>query len=136
VIIAINLYTAYGVCSREFQYNTLLAQWKENLAEGEATAEVEPDIAVDVFNLQAETDEPEEPSDSYDELYTEAEFMDYFFVAMQCINIGLSGYGLYTTITGSYYWFTFGRNISVLGTAIYNVVMIFLDWRTFVYKRH
>jgi hypothetical protein len=84
VIVAINLYTVYGVCSREFQYNTLLAKWNEASTETEANADadVEPDASVDVFNLMAETDEPEELTDSFDENYTEAEFMDYFFVAM------------------------------------------------------
>ena len=82
VIVAINLYTVYGVCSREFQYNTLLAKWKEAKTEANADADVEPDASVDVFNLMAETDEPEELTDSFDENYTEASFMDYFFVIM------------------------------------------------------
>ena len=72
VIVGVNMYSAYGVCSRELQYNTLLAKWKEAKTEANADADVEPDASVDVFNLMAETDEPEELTDSFDENYTEA----------------------------------------------------------------
>ena len=133
LIIAITGYNTYAVCSREHIYKTLLAKWEARIEEAGANELVEPDPATDVFNLLAETDQP---ADSYDEIYTTADFMDFFFVIMQGVNIGIAGYGVYTALVSSFYWFAFGRNISTAITSIYNVVMAALDWRTFVYKRH
>ena len=55
---------------------------------------------------------------------------------MQGIKAGLSGYKVYTSMVGSYYWYDFGNAITSCVTAIYNIVIILLDWEKFVYDRH
>ena len=71
-----------------------------------------------------------------DPAYIEPVFGDYSFLAMQCLAIVTGGYHVYTSMTSSYYWFNFGRNITIVFTAIANVAMIAFDWQGFVYDRH
>ena len=82
---------------------------------------------------EEDTKEPKHPE--FDQRFTEAKAFDYVFVVMQGVRAALSGLKVYQSMMSSYYWFDFGYALSNLVTAVWNIVVIIMDWEAFVYGR-
>ena len=145
------LFKIYGAtmkCIEERTYFETLEMWQEadfDEAEtmDEPVEEAEEELVEDDFfilrsDIKLRDDAPWEPVNhpEYDEAWMEAGFGDYTFLVFQFIKVGLMGYKVYTSILSSYYWFSFGNSIVHCVTAIYNIIVIFLDWEKFIYDRH
>lgn len=159
LLAGLSVYSTYAVCSKEAEYielfeyllgdhmeehemeeaddtnvEALLARLQQSGDDSDAIDVIEDG---DAAHHEEEAEYSMENSHAYYDLdYTEELWTDYLNFVVQCVLIVTNSYGLYATFTGSYYWFSFGKNVTGLFTSIANVVTIAIDWDAYVYGAH
>ena len=155
ILVAVSMYTSVNSCLQEAEYHQLFIDLLGDHMEEHEMEELD-DTNVDVFLArlrQSEDDsdamtavedgdaahheeEPEDmvdKSDYYDPLYIIPTWLDWLNFVVQCVLMVTNSYGLYANYTSSYYWLSFGKNVTGLFTSIANVVTIAVDWDAFIY---
>lgn len=129
--IVLSMYTTVSKCQSEAQFYNGIKKL-DLLHAANAASQDKPKPSTDILNLharlQAAAEAPKPDYSLMDPKYMNPGAGDYIYLVVLVFNLLLASYGVYTTITSSYYWYNFGRNVVGSCVLIYIAIDLAINW--------